>query len=197
MHICARSGNLTKLKLLLNHKLVTYLSIGNGDKNLLHYAACSSSPETMTYLLTKTSLDPRTPDIDGNLPIHIAASYNAQVLGVLLRDPRVDPNARNNMGQTAIHFAGMRGNFHLEVMKVLLLQPEINLSIADNDGYLPIHSACIWAADQVVGILVSDGRMLINDIKSAYDLATRLNRKDIIVRLMQEQSLKDYLQAKG
>ena len=98
-----------------------------------------------------------TPNIYGNLPIHLLGPKSkdgASAVEILLEKYPESATKSNKMGQLPLHFATSRG--HAVTTKVLLNFFEGGLRIPDNDGWLPIHYACHDAKrTEIIKLLVS------------------------------------------
>lgn len=69
-------------------------------------------PEAVMTLLANGA-DPRTPDVDGNTPLHHAARSSDPGVAALLRDAAADVDVRNAEGVTPLGIACAAGNWRL------------------------------------------------------------------------------------
>lgn len=86
----------------------------------------------------------RHPDVNGNLPLHLAAFLSPD--DVLMRLLKAYPQAalvRNAKGQTPLHCACERSTIDPEVFQVLVQTAPQAVRQRDVSGRLPIHLCCI------------------------------------------------------
>ena len=78
---------------------------------------------------------------DGNeTPLHGAVLVGYQPVVEVLLNMFAEPNAQNNEGKTALHFACMRGNF--SITRLLASRPDVALNVQDSKGNSPFMIAC-------------------------------------------------------
>jgi len=116
------------------------------DKNgrtALHYACSGNNTETMLSLLSEGKIDPNLPDpVHFNRTIlHMSVLRKAgDVIESLLRDSRVDVNAKDQFGRTALHIA--RWKQSKEIEEILLRSPAIETSsIPSKEIAAVVHSS--------------------------------------------------------
>jgi hypothetical protein len=92
------------------------------------------------------------PSASHNYAIRMASHNNLTTLvGLLLKDPRVDPTTYNN---EPLIQAACKGN--VETVKILLDDPRIDPSMPNN---YPITNAAIYGRVEVVRLLLADDRV--------------------------------------
>ena len=68
-------------------------------------------------------------------------SGSPNLLKLLLEDERIDVNARDEMGYTALFHQYYNEDTTIEEIQILLDSPRIDVSILDCNGELPLHMA--------------------------------------------------------
>ena len=90
--------------------------------------------------------------------IDIVKSGNLEeVTSLLRRDPRLNVNAKDDMGWASLHWASAFG--YLPVVKFLLASPGIDVNIAHNYGGTPLAFSCLEGRPQVTRVLLKDHRV--------------------------------------
>jgi ankyrin repeat protein len=94
----------------------------------------------------------------GKTALHFAAEVGSVgCLDVLLRDRRLDLDARDKQGRTALFFAALAG--HDEFVSVLLRTGQkVNVDAKDKGGMTPLWWASRHGHDKVVEVLLETGR---------------------------------------
>nr|ADA72236.1 AnkA [Anaplasma phagocytophilum] len=117
------------------------IQVNEHGHSVLHLACVEGSDPDFTSVLMLKGCSLRSRDVDGNTPLHTAASTvnknalkNLQVLGdqALI----VDVNAKNNAGNTPLHVATGRMD-HEKIGE--LLSRFSDISVANNDGKSVFH----------------------------------------------------------
>nr|ADA72164.1 AnkA [Anaplasma phagocytophilum] len=117
------------------------IQVNEHGHSVLHLACVEGSDPDFTSVLILKGCSLRSRDVDGNTPLHTAASTvnknalkNLQVLGdqALI----VDVNAKNNAGNTPLHVATGRMD-HEKIDE--LLSRFSDISVANNDGKSVFH----------------------------------------------------------
>ena len=76
------------------------------------------------------------------------------IVKLLLDQPAVDVNVKNNDGRTALHYAAVFNN--AEGARMLLLHKDINsANVTNNNGYTALMYAVSWRQEEVLRELVS------------------------------------------
>ena len=93
-------------------------------------------------------------------------------------------NQRNNLGQTALHYAAYNGH---TVIVQLLIDAGVDINQRDNFGFTALHFAAQNGHNAVVARLIEAGADTINqqddDGKTAVDLATAFNQHTTVALL--------------
>jgi len=94
----------------------------------------------------------------GRGPFYRACFYGkTNVVGYLMRNPRVDVMKPNKNGATSLFLACQEG--HPEVVSLLLADPRIDPNMAMNNGTTPFSVACQEGHPEVVSLLLADSRL--------------------------------------
>jgi len=97
-----------------------------------------------------------------------AATGDLDEVKRLVLDCGVDPNVKDKVGETPLHYAAERG--HLDVVK-LLLEHGADPNVQDNDGWTPLHYAAKKCHVDVARVLLDHGADLtIRDNKGRIPL---------------------------
>lgn len=148
LHLAAKSFHPEFLKSFLINNNIDYFILDNNGQSCFHKAATSSKPTAMKILLdvflaneqdrTKIINLLNVQDKDGITALHL--SGNAKESGpikALLAVEGININAiDNNLGQTPLHFAVIKGN--VKIVDSLLRANGINKNIEDKKGKKPI-----------------------------------------------------------
>jgi ankyrin repeat protein len=128
--------------------------------NFLLQAARDGDEHFTDYLLERGA-DPNTQsDYFKDKIIHVATDLgNKGVLRALLKQKRLDVNAVNEFGKTALHFAVQH---HNELVDLLLTHKKIDVNAADKDGFTPLYYAVRDKKQDVVRKLLEDPRIEID-----------------------------------
>lgn len=141
IHEACREGQTSRVDSLLaaNPKLA---SLRDPDDRLpVHWAVSYNHLPIVQTLVQKKSFDPDVTDGSGWTPLMMACSRkDAEQIVDLLLSKEADVNAKNNNGQTALHFCASKIN--LDIARTLMAQkPPASARIKDKRGQLPLHRA--------------------------------------------------------
>uniref|UniRef100_A0A7S1FUX9 Protein kinase domain-containing protein n=2 Tax=Corethron hystrix TaxID=216773 RepID=A0A7S1FUX9_9STRA len=115
--------------------------------NILHIIASHNGEIPKGAMIKILSTKPEAmgmADLEGNLPLHIAAgnSHRAGLVKALLKGFHGGVAAKNHKGDTPLHIAARLGIDGEVIAKTIIEIFPRGITIANNLGQLPIHSAC-------------------------------------------------------
>jgi len=141
IHEACREGQTTRVESLLaaNPKLA---SLRDPDDRLpIHWAVSFNHLPIVQLLVDSKTFDADVADGSGWTPLMMACSRkDAEAIVGMLLSKDVDVNAKNNNGQTALHFCASKSN--LDIARTLLSQkPPASARVKDRRGQLALHRA--------------------------------------------------------
>ncbi|XRM41835.1 hypothetical protein ABZX51_005079 [Aspergillus tubingensis] len=101
----------------------------------LHLVCKNGSISTFNALMTANNLSFKTPNSDGDQPIHLAAAGGHLQVVVRLVEMGADPNIPNRRGFTPLHLAAQAG--HLAVVRELIRRAGDRLSVSQTSEESP------------------------------------------------------------
>lgn len=137
-HQCKPAARVESL-LAANPKLA---SLRDPDERLpIHWAVAYNHLPIVQVLVQAKDFDVDVTDSSGWTPLMMACSrVDAENIVRVLLSKDADVNAKNNNGQTALHFCASKAN--LDIARNLLSQkPPASARIKDTRGQLPLHRA--------------------------------------------------------
>ncbi|XP_053094594.1 poly [ADP-ribose] polymerase tankyrase-2-like isoform X3 [Pangasianodon hypophthalmus] len=125
-----RSGELERVKKLLNAENVNSRDTAGRKSTPLHFAAGFGRRDVVSYLL-QYGANVHARDDGGLISLHNACSFgHAEVVNLLLQHG-ADPNSRDNWNYTPLHEAAIKGKIDV---CIVLLQHGAEPSIRNTDG---------------------------------------------------------------
>ena len=92
---------------------------------------------------------------------------HADVVALLLRQPRIKANTQDDVGRTALHYACLRSN--RQIIKTLLSHPKLNPNIRDHGDLSPLELSVINSNLDAVEILLDSSHVRL-ETKSGLSL---------------------------
>ncbi|KAL5115233.1 putative ankyrin-repeat protein [Pleosporales sp. CAS-2024a] len=141
IHEACREGHTSRVESLLaaNPKLA---SLRDADERLpVHWAVAFNHVSIVRILVQDGGFDADAADGSAWTPLMMACSRkDAEAIVDVLLSKDADVNAKNNNGQTALHFCASKSN--LDIARTLLSQkPPASARVKDKRGQLPLHRA--------------------------------------------------------
>ena len=153
IHDAASSGDLAKLKTLLNGNPDLVFSKDEQGATPLHAAALTGNGDVAELLLDhRADVNARTNN--GSTPLHYAAEKGHQEVAELLLTRGADVNAEGNDGSTPLHYAAWHGN---TATVELLLAHRADVNAKETGGFTALHNASSLGHKDVVELLLSHG----------------------------------------
>jgi hypothetical protein len=145
-----------------NHlKLIAYLAIAVGvsasvagpREDFFHAVEVDAS--NVVAKLLEQGFDPNTRDAKGQNALFLALrGESRQVAETLLKHPRLDVDAVNELGETPLMMAALRGDLEL-AQRLLDRGSKVN-----RDGWTPLHYAASGPQPAVVSLLLNRGAQI-------------------------------------
>ncbi|CAE7371642.1 ANK3 [Symbiodinium natans] len=152
IHWAALSGHQLVLEYLLKRRASAHAQDSGGIQPV-HYAALESDVQTVAFLVEHQRANISATGHAGEQPLHWAAGVGHRVIVEYLLRARADPNAADQRGTTALHFAAAQDR--LEAARQLLAA---SASIAASAaGVQPLHAAAAKGHMRLVSLLLQAG----------------------------------------
>ena len=154
LHYVASEGLLDVLKCMvmnINGHIIDKQYRDTYGRTVLHCAV--QHIDVVKYLIIECTCncDIMTPDKDGNLILHVAASEGSLDVMKYLINTYHYPMTTNNKGETVLHLAVE----HIDVVKYLINECSCNIMVTDKGGWTPLHSATRWGTAEVIEYFLS------------------------------------------
>ncbi len=141
LHTAVACNNLELVKFLIDYGVDVNLLTANGHSTPLHLAAQKGYVDIARYLLSKEATSDEAYDISANLPLCIAIKNDDIAMVKCLIEAKVDVNASDEEGLTAIIIAAGYGN--KEIIEYLLASS----AYMDDEPSGPVCIAPLHAAE--------------------------------------------------
>uniref|UniRef100_A0A8H7TN95 Uncharacterized protein n=1 Tax=Bionectria ochroleuca TaxID=29856 RepID=A0A8H7TN95_BIOOC len=128
--------------------------VDDDGRYAIHWAASANYLEIVSLLAEQPKFDADIEDGSGWTPLMISASVpdNEPVLTLLI-SKGADVNAKNNSGQSALHFVASKKN--LDIAR-LLIDNKASTRVRDRRGQYPIHRAAAVGSAPMVALLLQN-----------------------------------------
>ena len=153
LHDAAKLGQLEKLEIILNQKLIDINCINSSHETPLHLA-CAFGHKSCIHILMSRSADMYSRDCYNNAPIHRAASMEyVNIIEMLITEFKCDPTIKGYQGRSLLHFASSTKNIGLieTLIQRYRLDPITDL---DACGFTPLHIAALCGQQEIVNLLI-------------------------------------------
>jgi ankyrin repeat protein len=158
IHEAAKSGDIAKLKLLLDKNPELLYAQDEVGKTPLHWAVGKGQIEAIKLLLDTYHVDVNVRNKNEGTPLHVAASQASPEAAKILIEHGADVNARTLNGSTPLHFAAYKGRKpgHIEAAKILIEHgADVNAKI--DTGATPLSMAMFRQNTQIIALLKQHG----------------------------------------
>ncbi|KIH88116.1 hypothetical protein SPBR_06333 [Sporothrix brasiliensis 5110] len=155
LHWAAQRGHINILEVLLTHDGIDVTMTGDRDMNALHSAAQSPArtAKIAAEMLIAAGISTDKADVDGWLPLHLAAGWNSvEMTKFLLGNDTSRLHAVTTNGDTVLHAAYKT----CEVL-IWLLDEGFDVDTENHDGKTVLMHAAKNGVDQAVGLLLAFG----------------------------------------
>ena len=129
----------------------------------LYRAALAGNVAAVRGLLAR-SVDVNNRNNDNRWTTLMAADGHDDVVAALLAQPAIEPDARGDRGQTALHLAADAG--HERVVALLAGRPDVDLNARESLGRTPLSLAAFAGHEPVVSQLLSHSAVDPNRVDS-------------------------------
>ena len=137
LHYASFRGNIPMIKYLIQNS-ANVLDITYNGLNMLHKAAQGNSPGAIVFFNKKYKIDINSVNYEKLNALHFAAISGMDNSAIFLLNMGIDPNIKDQQGNTALHYAVKNG--HTRIIKKLL-QNGANSNIVNNNKISPIMLA--------------------------------------------------------
>ena len=159
LHRAANLERLIAIRILLQHGANMEARDGRNRTPLL--TAVDGLHDEATRLLLSLGANPNVQLYfpgrvkNGYTPVHLAVSRHndTEPLRTILAYPGVNPNIREDKGNTPLHNATLRDE--IDKVRLLLRHPDINPNRTDEKGRSPLHLAIIWGYTGIAKALLA------------------------------------------
>ncbi len=158
IHEAAKSGDIVKLKSLIDQdKSLLYLKDEVG-KTPLHWATGRGQLETMKVLLDEYHVNVDVRNNNEGTPLHVAASQAQPEGAKILIAHKATVNARTKNGSTPLHFACFKGRKpgHIEAARILI-ENGADVNAKTDQGMTPLSMAMMRNNAEIIKLLKAHG----------------------------------------
>ncbi|EON61497.1 26S proteasome non-ATPase regulatory subunit 10 [Coniosporium apollinis CBS 100218] len=156
IHEAAREGKTSVVESLLNANPRLSSRRDEDDRLPLHWAVSYNRPEIVQLLMQSKNFDVDAQDGLGWTPLMMASSLRAgdgDALIDTLLSAGADVNAKNNNGQTALHFAASKNN--IDTARKLTAH-KASARVKDKRGQLALHRAAAVGSVPMMKLLLEN-----------------------------------------
>jgi len=137
-----------------NYSTKSFVDFTSGPTSCLHLAAMNGFVDIINFLLD-AGANPEVRNESSSTPLLVAAS-RGKVEAVRALAPRVNVNAVDDQGQSALHIAASRND--VGVIEILCdYKAEINMPNTKRQGMSPLHVAASGGKNEAIKLLLSRG----------------------------------------
>ena len=189
----ARSGDVEKVREILECGKCTVNCTDSVGRTLLHYACLKGHVDVVRVLVSEFKADMTILTPFGWTPLHWACQIgHVDVVRVLVSEFKADMTIQNpfgDKGYTALHYSCRDG--HVDIVRTLI-KHKANVNAKTDSGDTPLTLAAREGHDNVVHALLSDSQCLVNvkgqDGYTALHYFCRYGHVDIVKALVSHKA---------
>jgi ankyrin repeat protein len=157
----------------------------------LHCAVINNDKKTVLAILErKGNCNQASPDELGFRPLHYAVNHQHPEIVALLIEKKADINGTNLLGNTPLHMVAWINNEKVaQQIAEYLLSHGANINAKNNEGNTLLHMLIYLNNKNLIDFIAKkykfDAHLHNNDHETAIDLATRLDRKNLLQAVKQ------------
>jgi ankyrin repeat protein len=164
--VCSGKGKFLGLELLVERHADINLRDTN-EYSPIVTAISNKAPAKIIQYMLKHGAKPELPPRHGGTCLHFAAvSGDVEVMRMLLAQPTVDVGARDEDGETPLHWASSFPGCPQELIK-LLLENRANVNEQDNNSQAPLFEACMRGNVESARLLLEHNAD-VDDVETIY-----------------------------
>ena len=161
-------------------------TLQSANEKLLLSSACRNGHNDLAlFLIDKNPKLLKSPNEEGNTPLHLACLGGNKLLISILLTRGVDVNQRNRTGNTPLHLACEKG---YEDTVEELLKHNANPNIKGSDSNTPLHLASQSGNEHLVEIILAMNKTNIDAVnnggKTPLHLACEKGNEQVVVSLL-------------
>jgi cytohesin len=158
IHEAAKSGDIAKLKTLLDNDPSLLYAADEVGKTPLHWAVGRGQIEAINLLLDVYHVKVDVRNANEGTPLHVAASQAQPEAAKILIAHGFNVNARSKNGSTPLHFAAFKGGKpgHIETARILIANGA-DVNAKTDNGATPLSMATAKGNTEIVKLLRAKG----------------------------------------
>nr|XP_047127740.1 uncharacterized protein LOC101236217 [Hydra vulgaris] len=187
VHYAAAEGSIQALDILI--KKNASIDIGElYERTPLHLAAEHGHLSCVKLLISISTAEVNSTDVQGMTPLHLAASNNHKKVVNLLIESGADIYFRDNCDMNPLDYAAQCG--HEKIVQILLGNGAFVDACSEN-GYTPLHHAALSGhVECIVGLLENGANIQLKtkiENKSCLDLAVESLEKEACLAIIKHK----------
>jgi ankyrin repeat protein len=174
LHIAAAKGDLKIVRLLVENgvdinrafhfKTPLFLAIVGRHTSVVEYMTDLPGIELNNEWISNSIQPDEVPRRMSFMPIHAAVGPSADIISLLLRHPKIEPNTRNSDGETPLYLAAASGR--VLAIEALLRHRHTDPQLADNRGHTPLQVAACGDRPEIVRALLTHERDVLEYVET-------------------------------
>lgn len=166
IHEAAKSGDIARLKNMLDQDPGLLYSQDEQGKTPLHWAVGRGQLATIKVLLDEYHVNVDVRNNNQGTPLHVAASQAQPEAAKILLAHGATVNARTKNGSTPLHFAAYKGGKagHIEAAKILI-KNGADVNARTDQGVTPMMMAVSRQNSEIIALLKAHGAKPIDGLQ--------------------------------